>query len=303
MIVIRGAYSMAKLDYYRIFLHVGKNESFSKAAKSLYMTQPAISQAIAQLEKELDTRLFNRTSKGVHLTDEGAILFGHVKAALELIEVGENKLLEFKHLTMGELKIGVGDTISKYYLLPYLENFRNRFPNIHFKIVNGTTTKLVDEVKSGAVDLAICNLPIDEPSLHVEKLKEIHDIFVCGEKYKPLIQNPIPFDQLVKLPLIMLERLANSRKYVEQFLLEEGVRISPELELGSHELLIEFAKSNLGIACVIKEFLLEELASKELYEVPLETLIPSRFIGVCYLKNVPLTAASTRFVQMLLHQE
>ncbi|MEG0380671.1 MAG: LysR family transcriptional regulator [Kurthia sp.] len=293
---------VAKLDYYRIFLQVGKSESFSKAAKSLYMTQPAISQAIAQLENELGSRLFTRTTKGVKLTDEGAILFGHVKSAIELIEVGENKLLEFKHLTLGELKIGVGDTISRYYLLPYLEDFRNRFPNIHFKIVNGTTSELIDQVKSGAIDVAVCNLPIVDPTLQIQKIKEIHDIFVCGEKYRPFIHKPLAFDQLVKLPLIMLERLANSRKYVEEFLLKEGVTIAPELELGSHDLLVEFAKSNLGIACVIKEFSLEYLEKGEIFEMPLEKAIPSRDIGVCTLKNVPLTPSSTKFVQMLLHK-
>ncbi|GEK33700.1 LysR family transcriptional regulator [Kurthia sibirica] len=291
---------VVKLDYYRIFLQVGKSESFSKAAKSLYMTQPAISQAIAHLETELGSRLFNRTTKGVNLTDEGNILFGHVKSALELIEVGENKLLEFKHLTLGELKIGVGDTISKYYLLPYLEDFRNRFPNIHFKIVNGTTTELTTQVKSGAIDIAVCNLPLDDHALTIHKIKEIHDIFVCGIKYKPLITQPLSYDRLVKLPLIMLERLSNSRNYVEDFLNEQGIRIAPELELGSHDLLIEFAKSNLGVACVIKEFSYEYLTRGTLFEIPLEIVIPPRFIGVCYLENVPLTPSSTRFVQMLL---
>lgn len=289
-----------KLDMYRIFLQVGKSESFSKAARSLYMTQPAISQAIAQLEQELNSRLFNRTPKGVHLTDEGTILFGHVKAALELIEAGENKLLEFKHLTLGELKLGVGDTISKYYLLEYLEDFRNRYPNIHFKIVNGTTTELSNQLKSGAIDLAICNLPLSEDGFDVTPLKEVHDIFVCGEKYKPLLNRPLSFEQLVKLPLIMLERLANSRKYVEKFLNEQGIMIEPELELGSHDLLIEFAKSNLGIACVTKEFSLEYLDQGKLFEMELEKPIPPRFIGVCHLKTVPLTPAATRFMQMLV---
>lgn len=291
---------VVKLDYYRIFSHVGRAESFSKAAKTLYMTQPAISQAISQLERELNCRLFNRTPKGVTLTSEGEILYAHIKSALALIEVGENKLLELKYLTVGELKIGVSDTISKHYLLPYLEDFRNRYPNIHFKMVNGTTIELTQQVKSGAVDLAVCNLPIHEEQLAVTALKEIHDIFVCGEKYKPLIKYPLKLEQLKNLPLIMLERSANSRKYVENFLKVQGTLIEPELELGSHDLLVEFAKSNFGIACVTKEFALEELERGRLFEMTLEHDIPPRSIGVCYLKNVPLTPASTRFFEMLV---
>ena len=123
MIDIRGAYMVSKLDLYKVFCKVGKSESFSKAAKDLYMTQPAVSQAIMQLERELDTRLFNRTPKGVSLTNEGSLLFEYVNSAINLIDVGEEKILEFKNLTTGELKIGVGDTISRYFLLPYLEAF------------------------------------------------------------------------------------------------------------------------------------------------------------------------------------
>ena len=130
---------VTKLDLYKVFCQVGKSKSFSKASKELYMTQPAVSQAIMQLEGELGIRLFNRTPKGVSLTNEGNVLFEYVNSAINLINAGEEKILEFKDLTVGELKIGVGDTISKYFLLPYLELFHNKYPNLKFKIINGTT--------------------------------------------------------------------------------------------------------------------------------------------------------------------
>ena len=172
---------ITKLDLYKVFCQVGKSKSFSRAAKELYMTQPAVSQAIMQLERELDIRLFNRTPKGVSLTNEGSILFEYINSALNLINVGEEKILEFKDLTVGELKIGVGDTISKYFLLTYLEGFHNRYPNLKFKIINGTTLELCNLIKSGEINIAICNLPIYDPSLEVRPCKEIKDIFVCRE--------------------------------------------------------------------------------------------------------------------------
>ena len=125
-----------KLDLYRIFCTVAQCNSFSKAAKELYMTQPAVSQAIAQLETELDIRLFTRTPRGVTLTKEGQMLFEYSNSAINLINTAEQKLLETKNLLAGELRIGVGDTISKHYLLPYLEKFHNQFPSIKFKIMN-----------------------------------------------------------------------------------------------------------------------------------------------------------------------
>ncbi|MEK4513409.1 LysR family transcriptional regulator [Paenibacillus sp. FSL K6-2524] len=290
---------ISKLDLYKVFCKVGKSESFSKAARDLYMTQPAVSQAIMQLERELDIRLFNRTPKGVSLTNEGKLLFEYVNSAINLIDVGEEKILEFKNLTVGELKIGVGDTISRYFLLPYLEAFHNKYPNIKFKIINGTTLELCSILKSGEVDIAICNFPIADSTLELRPCIDIHDIFVCGEKYKDIVSGPVSLDQVVQLPLIFLEKKSNSRRYVEDYMMSKGIKISPEFELGSHDLLLEFAKINLGIACVTKEFSQEYLNKGLLYEVQLNEEIPKRSIGVCFLKSVPLSLASTKFVEII----
>lgn len=287
-----------KLDLYYLFYTVGKNKSFSKAAKELYMSQPAISQSMAQLEKELDTRLFNRLSKGVTLTDEGNLLFEYVSSALQFIQAGEEKLLEFKNLIIGELKIGVSDTISRFFLLPYLETFHNRYPNLKFKIVNGTTWEIIAALKAGEVNIAICNLPVDDKFLEVKPLLEIQDTFVYGEKYRGVLSKPIEPEELVHFPLILLDN-SNSRRYVEEFFLTKGIKIQPEFELGSHELLLEFAKINLGVACVTKEFSEQFMREGLLDEVILTEPIPKRSIGICYLKNVPLNRAAERFVDIM----
>ena len=291
---------IAKLDLYKVFCKVGKCQSFSKAAKELYMTQPAVSQAIMQLEGELNIRLFTRTYRGVALTNEGKILFEYASAAINLINVGEEKLLEVKNLTTGELKIGVGDTISRYFLLPYLEEFNEKYPNIKFKIINSTTSELCEILKSGEIDIAICNFPIEDPSLELRECREIHDIFVCGEKYKDkLLKKPLSFSEILEFPLIILEPKSNSRAYVEKYMLDKGIQLTPEIELGSHDLLLEFTKINLGVACVVKEFSEEYLKNNILYEVKTLEDIPKRSIGLCFLKSVPLSPASKKFVEIL----
>ncbi|CCQ96232.1 Transcriptional regulatory protein [[Clostridium] ultunense Esp] len=288
-----------KLDLYKIFCKVAKLGSFSKAAKSLYMTQPAVSQAIMQLESELEIRLFTRTPRGVVLTNEGEILFEYANSAINLINVGEKKIIESKNLMAGELRIGVGDTISRYFLLPFLEEFHSKYPKIKLKVINRTTLELTDLLKSGEVDVAICNLPVKDSTLEIMELMDIHDIFVCGEKYKDRISIPLSFNEIADLPLILLEPKSNSRLYVEKYILSKGVKIEPEIELGSHDLLLEFARINLGISCVVKEFSKEYLKNKLIYEVKLCEEIPKRAIGVCFLKTVSLSSAATKFVQDL----
>ncbi|HHY78267.1 MAG TPA: LysR family transcriptional regulator [Clostridiales bacterium] len=290
---------MIKLELYRIFCEVAKHKNLSKAASVLYMTQPAVSQAIMQLERELGLRLFTRTSKGVKLTNEGKLLFEYANSAINLIAKGEEKLNEWKNLTAGELKIGVGDTISRYFLMPYLEKFHKLYSNIKLKIINRTTIELCALVKSGEIDIAICNLPIEDSALEVIKIMDIHDIFVCGKSYKQKVHEPLSLESLAKYPLILLEPKSNSRRYVEKYFLSKGISIKPEIELGSHDLLLEFAKIDLGISCVIEEFSKEYLDKKELFKVKLEEPIPKRSIGICFLKSVSLSPTSSKFVEIL----
>jgi LysR family transcriptional regulator, transcriptional activator of the cysJI operon len=288
-----------KLDLYRIFNVVSQNSSISKAARELFMTQSAVSQAISKLERELEIQLFYRTPKGVTLTEEGELVNEHVKSALAIMNAAEDKLLEFKQLKTGELRIGVGDTISRHFLLPYLEEFHSGYSGIKLNILNGTTTEICSFIKSGKADLGICNLPIQDEHLQVIPCKEIQDIFVCGEKYKKLTKAPISLEYLMEMPLIFLEKKSNSRQYVENFLKKRGFNVSPVFELGSYDLVLEFTRINLGISCVIKEFSMDYLRKGDVYEVELEEKIPKRGIGICYLKNVPLSRAAQKFVDRI----
>ena len=290
---------IGNLDLYRIFNVVSRNKSFSKAAQELFMTQPAVSQSISKLEKELDIQLFYRTSKGVVLTNEGKLLNEHINSAFGIINAAEDKLLEFKTLKTGQLRIGVGDTISRYFLLPFLEKFHKGYPSIKLNILNGTTTEICNFIKSGKVDIGVCNLPIYDEHLQVIPCMEIQDIFVCGEKYKMLTEQPVSIEYLMRMPLIFLEKKSNSRKYVEQFFEKRGFHVSPVFELGSFDLVLDFAKINLGISCVIKEFSKDYLERGDLYEIKLEEEIPKRIIGLCYLENVPLSRAAKKFVELI----
>jgi DNA-binding transcriptional LysR family regulator len=288
-----------RLDLYNIFCQVAKSKSFSKAAKELYMTQPAVSQAIMNLENDLGIRLFTRSAKGVTLTNDGQLLFEHVNPAINLIHVGESKMLESRNLMIGEMRVGVGDTISKYFLLPYLAQFHDQYPNIGLKIINRTTPEICAMLKSGEADIALCNLPIKDEALESMKCIDVHDIFVCADKYKDVCSTPRSLEEIMELPLIFLERKSNSRQYVERFLLSKGIRITAEIELGSHDLLLEFARFNFGVACVVEEFSQDYLRNGIVHKVNLIEEIPARSIGFCFLKSVPLSSAAQRLVELV----
>ncbi len=285
------------LDYYKIFHSVVQQGSFSAAAKELYITQPAVSQAISHLEDQLSTKLFIRTKKGALLTDEGKMLYEHIASALHLIGAGEKKLERMNNLQAGELKISAGDTISHYYLLPYLERFHSLYPEIKIKVINRTSNQAVSLLASGLADIAFVNLPLSDPRMEIIELMEVEDVFITDKNHLPgKAVTPL---ELSGLPLIMLEEISASRQYVNRWFQEQNIKLEPEIELGSHDLLIAFAKIGLGISCVTRQFALDPLQKGELFEVPVTKKIPKRKIGLCFLKDVSLGTCAKHFIHML----
>jgi len=290
---------LINLELYRVFREVASCGSFSQAARTLFITQSAVSQSVQQLERQLERKLFTRSSRGVTLTPEGKMLYEHITSALNIITSGEEKLERMRHLQAGELSIGAGDTISEHYLLPYLEQFHSKYPEIRLKVINRTSGQALDLLKTGAIDLAFANLPLNEPEITVKECIQVHDVFVASEKFNHFKGRTLESWELAKCHLIMLERLSNSRRYVDNFFLQTGVPLEPEIELGAHDLLLEFARIGLGISCVIEEFSSEYLQSGNLFVLKLKKPVPPRSIGLCSLAGVSPSFAAERFMQLI----
>lgn len=295
---------MINLELYKVFYYAAKTGSISNAAKELFITQPAVSQSIKQLETELGGKVFFRTPRGIKLTSEGKVLYKYIEQAYGLIRTAENKFLEMQSLMSGEIKVGAGDTLSKYYLLPYLREFHEKYSQVKVQVTNRTTFETIELLKSGKVDFGIINLPIKKSDrLVIHEVLTVEDCFVCGEKYRDLAQNPISVKDLLNYPLLLLEKGSNTREFIDNFFLEHNVEVVPEIELGSVNLLIEFAKIGLGISCVVKDFIEDELKNGEFFEIELLEKIPKRKIGVITLKDVPLSSSAKEFLRMLNMKE
>lgn len=288
-----------RIEQYRIFNVVANSQSFSKAAESLFMTQSAVSQAIKQLETSINMTLFKRTAKGVELTEAGNILYKYTSSAMELLETGLLRLESLKTLDDGELKIGASDTISSYFLLPRLEMFHKLYPNIKIKIINRVTSETIDLLKSGKIDIAFGNLPIKDDSIEIVECMTVHDTFVAGNDYLEYKEKVFTRQDISKLPLILLEGKSNSRKYVDKVFLKSGQVLTASVELGAHELLLQLAKINLGVSCVVREFSEEYLKNGSVFELKQKNPIPERAIGYCYSKNLHLTPSMKEFITFL----
>lgn len=289
-----------KLEQYKVFCIAASSGSFSEAAKQLFITQSAVSQQIRSLENELGVMLFARGRKGAKLTSHGELLYSYVRRSLAEIDNAENLFMRMKSLDEGSLRIGAGDTITRHYLLAKLETFHNAYPGIKIEIVNRVTSEALSQLTSGKVDVAFVNLPIDALHYHDVKIHEteaLHDIFIAGRNYSYLKDKALSMNDIASLPLVMLEPKSNTRKTTDEFFSSRGISLRPEFELGSHDLLFDFASKNLGIACVTEEFT-ENLSKKNVFKINTDFEIPPRCIGICTLKNVDPTPAVIKLIEM-----
>ncbi|SEM73069.1 LysR family transcriptional regulator [Paenibacillus sp. OV219] len=291
------------MEWYRTFYWTARMGSLSRAAEQLHITQPAISHTLKQLEQALGGPLFFRSAKGVSLTAEGEVVLQYVEQAFNLIASGEKRISDMRNLDDGEIRIGAGDTLSKHYLLPFLEKFHNQYPNIRIHVTNQTTPETLQLLKEGKMDIGIVNLPVEDRKIEFKQSLPQQDCLVGGKVYaelsRRLQQQPLALEQLHEYPLIMLEPGGSTRQFLDRYATAGGVQLKPELELGSMDLLIQFAMSGFGLAFVTRNYVEQELARGELVEIPLTPAPPERHIGIAILRGVPLTSASKRFMTLL----
>lgn len=269
------------LSQYRIFYEVARCGNISRAAKELYISQPAISKAIGKLEESLGTRLFLRNSRGVQLTPEGNVLFQHVAAAFDSLSRGEKELKRIHDFHIGQLKIGVSNTLCKYVLLPYLKGFVEKYPHVNITIESQSTAHTLEMLEARKIDIGLVAEPRARRGLNFTPVMEIHDGFVCTPAYmENLILREGPDPDIFRTGNIMLlDRSNMSRKHLDTYLSDRDIEVNQLLEVTDMALLIEFARIGLGIACVILDFVSDDLKNGTLMEVPLDAPIPRRVIG------------------------
>lgn len=276
-------------ELYRIFYVVANKKNITKAAEELFISQPAVSKAIKNLENNLGGKLFNRTKKGVVLTEEGKEFYNYIKVALEYINNAENKFNDLINLETGTIKIGVSVTLTKYFLIPLLEEFHDLHPKINIQIDTNITKVLFDKLKNGLLDLVILNLPYKkENDIKIIKCKNIQDAFYANKNYENLKNKELSLNELNNYPLVLQAKSSNTRTFLDDFTKENNVTLNPSMELASYSLVTEFTKIGFGIGYLTKEYIQDELKNKELFEIKLKEKIPRRSIGIAYSnKNLP----------------
>lgn len=288
------------LSYYYIFYEVATTRNFSQAARNLYISQPAVTKAIKKLEENLNLSLFTRISRGVRLTPEGEVLYEHVKSAFSSLAQGEQEIKSMLSLQSGHIRIGVSTTLCKYILLPYLQTFIRNYPQIKVSIFCQSSNETLKLLENFQIDFGLIGEPAHQKDIVFHPIQEIQDTFVCSKEYSiQLFPVTDDFEQRLfqTCTLLMLDKNNMSRQYIDGYFAENQILPSCILEISTMDLLIEFAKIGVGVACVIRNFIQNELEMGQLVELPLNIPIHTRKIGFAYSRQFPLSLAAKQFLE------
>ncbi|MBO8464180.1 MAG: LysR family transcriptional regulator [Firmicutes bacterium] len=292
------------LEAYKVFYYVAKYGGITIASEKLCISQPAVSQSIKQMEQNLGVSLFIRTSKGTKLTKEGELLYHYVKEGYETIMKGEGKLREWLNLEDGEIRIGASDMTLRYYLLPYLEKFHEQYPKVKVSVTNGPTPETLSYLKDGRIDFGVVTEPIQKGrDYKIYSVREIEDIFIAGSKFTFLKDASLSYKELEHNPVICLEPNTSTRTYVDHWLSTHQVELKPEIELATSDMIIQFAKRNFGIGCVVKDFAKSSLEKEELFELQFQKKIPKRHILLVASKHNSISKAAEKLLNLMIGEE
>ncbi len=283
------------LDLYRVFAAVYENRSFAEAARQLYVTQSAVSQSVKQLETMLGVQLFWRGKRTVTASVEAEQLYAMIAPAIGTICEAEERIERFKLLREGFLRVGAADTVARHYLLPYLKRWNEEYPDVRLQVLNRTSTEAFSLLSAGKLDVAFVNSPVSDSKFSVRKCLDLHDIFIAGSAFSELRGRTVTRRELCSYPLIMLERLSNTRRAIDAQFMRSGVALSPEIDLGCHDLLVDFARINLGISCVTKEF---AVMDEGLFEIELDEPPEPRELDLCWMDTGSPSEAKRKFIEM-----
>lgn len=297
------------LNLYHIFYITAKCGNISSAAKELFISQPAISKAISKLESNLSTTLFTRNSRGVKLTLEGEVLYKQLDMAFHAIKQGEETLKRNSELGVGELSIGVSTTLCKYVLMPYLQKFIHDNPYVKISISCQSTNDTIAALESGKLDIGLIGETETLNNLTFYPVQEISDVFVTTKEYMDFLQKKTGITgtlrnkdaaQLLSMStLLLLDQNNITRQYIDKYMILHNISAEQQIEITTMDLLIEFAKIGLGVACVIDSFIEKELNEGTLIRFPMPSRIPPRKIGFACKGNTSPTVSTRKFLDYI----
>lgn len=290
-------FSNINYNLYKSFLVVYETSNISRAAEVLYISQPAVSHNIKELEKQLGVQLFYKRANGMSSTSEANILYKYISSAFNSIWKGEMTISDMAELKTGVVKIGTQSYLSVLFLSGLITDFRQKYPNIKIEIVTGSSDQLQSMLETQNIDILIENQPFDfeKDKLEVKYLKSYSHCFVTADKR--FAGKQLTTSNFSSFPLIITSGGAEEVKLLKKSVPE--LKVNPIIEAGSTESLIKLVKLNNGVGYVQEDYVKGDLDSGVLKKLETNFPLPKLDIYCGYITDV-LAYAPKKFIEWVL---
>lgn len=275
---------LTSLDNYNIFYEVAKSKNITRASEKLFISQPAVSQAIKKLEENLGVTLFVRSKKGIELSQVGQKIFDKIELALNSVTLAESLIDEEKGLLKGSIVLGAGSNVARKVLCQPISAFALDYPQIDVKIVEDVQVNMIEGLKNGSIDFVLTQKNVDI-SFPFQEMFETEYCFVKSS-------------QCLSDRLVMLTEGSFAHATFKKFAKERGLQESPSIQVAGYKTALELVKNGVGITLVPKYIVEKELKEGSLTEVFADNHLPKICFGVYFNPQIMPPAAKV-FVEYL----
>ena len=289
-------FSNINYNLYKSFLVVYETKNISRAAEILYISQPAVSHNIKELEKQLNIQLFYKKSNGMSATSEAEILYKYISSAFNSIWKGELTISDMAGLKTGVVKIGIPSYLTVLFLSDIITEFRAKYPNIKIEIVSKPVPDLINMLQTQNIDLVIDSQPIstDRSKLEIKYLKSFAHCFFTTDKF--YTEKPLGIENINNLPLIISSQNAEEIKLLKNSVV--GLKLNPIIESWTPESMLKLVREGNGVGFCQEEYIKEELENGSLKKLNVLFTLPKLDIYSGYIVDT-LAFAPKKFVEFL----
>lgn len=290
-------FSNINYNLYKSFLVVYETKNISRAADILYISQPAVSHNIKELEKQLNIQLFYKKSNGMNTTSEADVLYKYISSAFNSIWKGELTISDMAGLKTGVVKIGIPSYLTVLFLSDIITEFRSKYPNVKIEIVSKPIPDLITMLQTQNIDIVIDSQPIStekSSSMDIKYLKSYSHCFFTTDKYYS--EKSVGTDHINNLPLIISSQGSEEIKQLKNSVV--GIKINPVIEAWTTESMIKLVKEGNGVGYCQEDYIKEELEAGTLKKLNLLFAPPKLDIYSGYITDT-LAFAPKRFIEFL----
>lgn len=291
------------MNYERLktFITVAEKSSFSEAAKRLFVTQPTITSQVKALENELDTKLFERTTKKVEMTQAAKVLLAYAKDIVQMNDAARKEISQMESLSYGDLRMGCSLTIGEYYLPAFLKRFNKAYPLIQIQVSIANSTQIMERIEDQVIDVGLIETRIEDDHIQMEPFLEDELVLIAPPDYLT-DGNTITLEQIQQTPIIFREEGSGTREVMRHYLQQTGLSeddLNILMELGSTEAVKAVVESGLGVSFISKKAIQKEEKLGLLKAYTIKGLKLNRHFYIAYRRNHVLKTATERFLESL----